>query len=90
MNIAKLIDKEIDQTFDEIELQTFDPEYKDFYKLNISKISNYKKFVLTNKPEVLNSLDPEYDFVVPVNTGISIKLFQTLIGVSIVITNIVH
>ena len=63
--VCNLIDKEIDQTFDEVELQTFDPEYKDFYKLNISKISNHKKFVLTNKPEVLNSLDPEYDFVVP-------------------------
>ena len=33
--VCKLIDKEIDQTFDEIELQTFDQEYRDFYELNM-------------------------------------------------------
>lgn len=65
LSVCKLIDKEIDQTYEEIELQTFDPEYRKFYELNISKINNHNKFVLTNKPDIVNYLDPEYDFVVP-------------------------
>lgn len=33
--LCKLTNKEINQTFDEIELQTFDQEYRDFYELNM-------------------------------------------------------
>lgn len=40
LNIAKLIDKEIDQSFEEIELQTYITDYKKFYELN-SHCSNY-------------------------------------------------
>lgn len=38
--VCKLIDKEIDQTYEEIELQTFNQEYREFYELN-SRYSNY-------------------------------------------------
>ena len=65
LNIANLSKNDLGKSFEEIELQTVNPEYREFYKLNSSKINNYNKFMLTNKSDILNSLDPEYDFVVP-------------------------
>lgn len=32
--VCKLLRKEINQTFEELELQTFDPQYREFYELN--------------------------------------------------------
>lgn len=40
--VCKLIRKEINQTFEEVELQSFDPQYREFYKLNQELTSDFK------------------------------------------------
>lgn len=47
--VCKLIDKKIDQTYEEIELQTYNPKYKLFYELN-KKLSAYY-IIMPNMPD---------------------------------------
>ena len=65
LNIARLCDRKIDQSWEQVELETFDPKYRAFYELNISCITPYHMFKLTNKPDIIKTLDPEFDFIVP-------------------------
>ena len=46
--LCKLTNKEINQTFDEVELQTFDQKYKDFYDLNM-KLKQKITYAYSNK-----------------------------------------
>lgn len=65
LNIARLCDRKIDQSWEQVELETFDPKYRAFYELNISCITPYHMFKLTNKPDIIKTLDPDFDFIVP-------------------------
>lgn len=65
LNIATLINREIDQSWEEIELLTYDEKYRKYYSINISKINDKNKFKLTNKKEILDELVPGIDFIVP-------------------------
>lgn len=40
LNIARLCDRKLDQSWEQVELETFDPKYREFYELN-SKCYNY-------------------------------------------------
>ena len=55
--VCKLINREMNQTFDEIELQTFNQEYREFYELNakmLNKINyNHGKYIkLTSEDQL--------------------------------------
>ena len=65
LNIAKLIDRKLEQRWEDIESMTFNEKYREYYILNISKINNKNKFKLTNKKEILDKLIPGIDFIVP-------------------------
>lgn len=42
LNVARLCDRKIDQSWEQVELETFDPKYKAFYELNTSIKPNFR------------------------------------------------
>ena len=57
LNIARLCDRKIDQSWEQIELETFDPKYREFYELNTA----YKNPIITkggfDQPELFELID---------------------------------
>ena len=42
LNVARLCDRKIDQSWEQVELETFDPKYRAFYELNMSIKPNFR------------------------------------------------
>ena len=57
LNIARLCDRKIDQSWEQVELETFDPKYRAFYELNTA----YKNPIITkggfDQPELFELID---------------------------------
>lgn len=57
LNIARLCDRKLDQSWEQVELETFDPKYREFYELNMA----YKNPIVTkggfDQPELFELID---------------------------------
>ena len=74
LSVCKCIDKEMDQTFDEIELQTYNPKYKLFYELN-KKLSSYY-IIMPNMPNKYNINENKFNFNTSVDFLITTRTSQ--------------
>lgn len=73
LSVCKLINKEIDQTYEEIELQTYNQKYKAFYELNKKLPHSYN--IMPNMPNKYNivenrlNFNPSVDFLITTRTS---------------------
>lgn len=73
LSVCKLINKEIDQTYEEIELQTYKQKYKAFYELNKKLPHSYH--IMPNMPNKYNivenrlNFNPSVDFLITTRTS---------------------
>ena len=66
LNISKLIDREIDQTYVDIYLANWvNPEFKDFYQHNIKKVAKWKVLKNLLKEQNIDNYDIQKTFIIP-------------------------
>lgn len=72
LNIARLCDRKLDQSWEQVELETFDPKYRGFYELNSHR--DYSYIILPNMPAKYDitannlSFDINTDFMITTRT----------------------
>ena len=70
--VCRLIPQKIERTFEELELETFEPKYRDFYELNTHR--DYSYIILPNMPAKYDitannlSFDINTDFMITTRT----------------------